>query len=459
MNSSNQLYRLLWRILPLSIASDAHNTYSFSQFIRHDAAMERGSGGEVRYKPTGFRGGGILALIIFILSACTPQITPTPIPQQPIIQTERTSTWGQVQRITQAEQADAPALLPRTDDILLVWTGTDANEARLYAQSQTGIQRILALKAYHPYSVTLFDGGQTVMMLWQDRLDNDESSHLLSATFSMDAVAERDVLSVSRQGIRRYSAAQVADGTIRTVYSTSEGIRSHLYFNHVDLQARPQQPQLLRQNADYPALVVAGGSNLYLYWIENERDIYTARINELAGTGALVDVRWLMQLDLETGDALDNFSVVFDESYAHLFWNIQRADGGHDVLYATGHVLNGIYSAPQPFGILQENVTVETSYNSGVVYRAQLATANFASWAMPLAGQHSTLPVAVQQENWLGVAYFQDGAMMGYQDVLESGTLIGIPAIGTERNRNLYLAWSEPTTQGYANLFLTTSRR
>ena len=65
----------------------------------------------------------------------------------------------------------------------------------------------------------------------------------------------------------------------------------------------------------------------------------------------------------------------------------------------------------------------------------------------------------MQQENWLGVAYFQDGGMLGYQDVLETGTLIGLPAIGTERNRNLYLAWSEPTTEGHANLYMTTSRR
>ncbi|MDQ7033279.1 MAG: hypothetical protein Q9P01_00125, partial [Anaerolineae bacterium] len=126
---------------------------------------------------------------------------------------------------------------------------------------------------------------------------------------------------------------------------------------------------------------------------------------------------------------------------------------------AYGHVINEIYFAPRPFGIVQEPTTIETSYNSGLVYTARFADTNFAAWATPLAGQHNILPVAMQQDDWLGIAYFQNGAMIGYQDVIETGILIGSPTIGTERNRHLYLAWSEPTTEGYANLYMTTSRR
>jgi hypothetical protein len=172
-----------------------------------------------------------------------------------------------IQRIAQAEDGSAPAILPRSEDTVFVWTGADDNESRLYAQNKDAVQRILALKAYHPFAVTLYDGGQTLMMLWQDRVPNEDISHLLTATLSPSGVAERDTLSVSRLGIRRYTSALGSGGIVYTVFSSSEGIRSHLFFNQVDLQARPQQAQLLRLNGDFPALVVDNGGNLHLYWM------------------------------------------------------------------------------------------------------------------------------------------------------------------------------------------------
>jgi hypothetical protein len=55
--------------------------------------------------------------------------------------------------------------------------------------------------------------------------------------------------------------------------------------------------------------------------------------------------------------------------------------------------------------------------------------------------------------------YFQGGEVIGYQSIAPTTGLIGQPSLLTDRDRHLYLAWSEPTPNGYADLKLAMTRR
>ena len=87
-------------------------------------------------------------------------------------------------------------------------------------------------------------------------------------------------------------------------------------------------------------------------------------------------------------------------------------------------------------------------------------------WVRPLAGQFDTLPVAAYMDtaspttpDQVIVAYFRGGQVVGYQPIVPlQTTLLAPPALYADRDRHLYLAWSEPTANGYAELKLTTTR-
>lgn len=398
-------------------------------------------------------------LMIGLLVACTPAATPEPSPTP--TDTPRTSTWGTIEQVAQAEQGAGPVLFALDDNLFFAWTGAEENEARLYGWRPGGTAHILALKAYYPFDVSLFDAGRSRLMLWLDRAETSPDLNLLTGIVSVDAVAEFGPYPVSNLPTRRYSAVQLPGGLVRVVFSSGMGLQSSLYLNHVDRGARAQSPQGLRPNADYPALVLDSGGTVHLYWLENEgQDVYSARFDESSTPPTLIAINHLTSTPISVGDAIADFNVAFDETHAYLFWTVQHMDGRQEVRIASGAIGATSYPPPRPFGILPSSDTaIQTTFNSGYVYTASETNAVAVSWANPLTGQHSILPVAVNQGTQLGVAYFRDGTLMGYQDVVESGALIGIPAIATERNRHLYLTWAEPTLEGYANLYLTTTRR
>ncbi|MBL8121051.1 MAG: hypothetical protein JNJ78_26350, partial [Anaerolineae bacterium] len=60
----------------------------------------------------------------------------------------------------------------------------------------------------------------------------------------------------------------------------------------------------------------------------------------------------------------------------------------------------------------------------------------------------------------LGVLYWQAGTIRGYQAVVTPAPkLLAAAEVLSDRDRHLYLIWSEPTPAGYANLNMTTTRQ
>jgi hypothetical protein len=80
------------------------------------------------------------------------------------------------------------------------------------------------------------------------------------------------------------------------------------------------------------------------------------------------------------------------------------------------------------------------------------------AWASPLRGITTLLPLAVWVDGALGVLYLDAGEVVGYQRVVDVPGLLAPPALRLDRDRHLYLAWTEPLPVGAAALRMTTTR-
>jgi hypothetical protein len=176
--------------------------------------------------------------------------------------------------------------------------------------------------------------------------------------------------------------------------------------------------------------------------------------------GAVLERTSLMNsVFLGAGDRLHNLRVGLDRTHAIVFWNITRLSGENETWFVSIGV--GATTTNQPalltINTLAES-TFETGFNTGSATAAGTGETPLI-WASPLPGQYDTLPVAIQSPAGLGVAYFRDGALAGYQEIVEGTQLIGEPTLISDRNRDLYLAWFEPAAQGTAAFRLTTTKR
>jgi hypothetical protein len=167
----------------------------------------------------------------------------------------------------------------------------------------------------------------------------------------------------------------------------------------------------------------------------------------------------MKSIDLSPGDRLVSFSASLDASVTYLFWNISRANGQNETWLASGTSDGVNWAAPQRLGFEIATGNIESGFNSGTVSAARSGS-QMVTWAAALPGQNDPLPVAVTHDKKLGIVYLQQGTVVGYQDVVAVSALIGLPALRTDRDRFLYLTWSEPNvTMGKADLKLTTTRR
>lgn len=400
--------------------------------------------------------------IIWLLSACTPApipptITPIPTPTP----TPRSSAWGDVELVAQAEQTHAPDILSWFGGKLLVWTGADNNEARHYMQGRTQTS-ILALKAFYPFEQQLYPADTNdVRMLWLDSTERDSRElRLLAGVVSQDAVAEFGPNPVSQIRTRHYDGLVQNDNRLLAIWSGGTGVINNLYINHIDVRGRPTSATLVRQSADYP-VIVQSSLGIEVFWLQdNGRDAYRSRYLPNIEPPSLQEPQGLTRLGREYNDlAIENFYVGMDSTHMYLFWQMWAVDGTRQVLFSSGSIADNDFSDPAPLAITpDETRTVQTTYNSGTVYAAQ-NDGMTAEYAIPLKGQHSVLPIAISMDNRLGIAYFADGQLLGYQDVVQTEALIGEPSIEADRDRHLYLAWSEPTEFGYADLLTVTTRR
>lgn len=389
-----------------------------------------------------------------LLLACSAAPEPLPATATPL--PVPTSLWGQIDLIAQTRQVEAPAVVVPDEAPLLAWTGADDLEARHYTQNEAGVAQIAAIKAFFPFMQTLWPAPDGVHLLWLDRTDASDQLQLLSAFVDRNGVAVLGPNALYTNAVQRYTAQPTATGGLDVVFVS--GNVPALYRNQLDAGGRNGIATQLVERADYPVLTTDASGRTWLFWLDSEsgdvqRGVWAQGSVE---TMERLAVRFL----LEPTTQLLSFDVAFDSTHTHLFWQVRDGTGQVRLLWSTAALTDDRFSEPRPLPIFQSDLaTIEVGFNAGAVAAAGLdETQSAVAWGKPLAGQHNFLPVAVNRGDELGILYFHEGDVVGYQVVGESGSLLRTPQITTDRARNLYLTWSAPQPDGFAELLLTDTR-
>jgi hypothetical protein len=314
---------------------------------------------------------------------------------------------------------------------------------------------VLPLPPVRPYAQSWIPaGGDNLHYFWLDAAANGQTQ-LYSALINAQLAVERGPTAVSDTLALRYAAVADDAGQAWVVWSGSVLSEPALNLQAVDDGGRPQLPQQIAVNADFPAIVRANDGTMLLFWLEDGQLMRVV----LSGGAVLERTSLTNAVYLGAGDRLHSLNVGLDRTHAIVFWNVTRTSGKVEIWFVSAAI--GAASASQPTQLTLETLpgaVFETGFNTGSAVSATSGELSL-SWAAPLHGQYDTLPVAVQTPTGLGVIYFRDGAVAGYQDVVSGIQLIGEPTLVADRNRDLYLAWFEPSAVGEAAFRLTTTKR
>ena len=381
-----------------------------------------------------------LTLMLLLLNACTPQAPATatpPVTVPTLISADIPETeWDTIELIAQAEQLSAPSFVNIGEETVFSWTGSQGTEARHFSRNVDGNTQIMALSAYFPQQQQLFPIDRGALMVWLDRTDADFDLRLQVGTFSDTGVALVGPVAISNQRTRNYSAIELDERQIRLVWSGGLGEVTNLYLHQVDHFGRPVSGDLLRIDADYPALLRDNLGAIHLFWLEdNGRSAYHAQFDEI-GDPALTNIRRITGANISGTDTITHFNVGFDGTQAYLFWNIRRINDSQLVLMSHGQLADERFSLPVP---------LFTSENQAV------------QWLNPAQAIQNPLPVVANSGNDLLLLLMQDGAVTETEFIAESGELIGLPNIMVS-DAYLAVSWAQPTSFGYANLFYSSRR-
>lgn len=377
----------------------------------------------------------------------------SPEPPQP------SSAWGDITTITQAEQSGAPSVWADPSRLIAAWVGSDDagihHDVRGWVDGKLSPVTVLPLPPAHPYAQSWVTGsGDSLHLFWLDSASNGETQ-LFSALIDPQLAVERGPTEVSNTLALRYAAAPGNDGQAWIAWSGSVLAEPELNLQAIDDAGRPQLPQRIALNADYPAIVRANDGTMLLFWLESGQLMRAVLAN-----GALLEQTTLINaVYLGAGDRLHSLSAGLDRTHANVFWNLTRATGQNETWVVSTAI--GATTAAQPTLLMIETLprsSFETGFNTGSATAAGSGNTPL-SWAAPLAGQYDALPVAVQSPTGLGVVYIREGAIAGYQEVVGGTQLIGTPTLISDRNRDLYLAWFQPSADGAAGFLLTTTKR
>jgi hypothetical protein len=395
----------------------------------------------------------ILSMLLLLIAACT-TTTPTPTP---IV-----SAWGEIFTLGQAEQMDAPAVWPFQDQVVAAWVGADETGIHqdIRGVSNSGLLErvVLPLPPKNPYAQQMYpDQNGNVHLLW---LDADENGvlGLYAALITPQMQVERGPTLISGEITRRFAVIPNGDGSIWVISSGGLAIEPSLYARLIDAQGRPrsQENYQIAGDADWPTVLSTNDGTVYLFWIRHS----DGSVMRSTLTNGITDVPQPISqtVMLNAGDRLLSFNAALDVTHGYLFWNVSRADGSAETWFTSGALEAEIWEAPIRMGFDRSKGNFETGFNSGTVGVARTGD-NWLSWTVPLAGQFNVLPVATTNGGNLGIVYLQGGGVVGYQDIVMVSRLIGLPALLTDRDRFLYLSWSEPGASGKADLKLTITRR
>lgn len=360
--------------------------------------------------------------------------------------------WGTPRTIAQAEQSAAPALWVEAGRITAGWIGSDQagvhQDARIITGDDMGPVIVLPLPPVHPFDQRFFPAASAgTHNLWLDRAENG-SLGLYSALLTSQLEVERGPTPLSDHAVRHYTALPQGDGSLLVVWSGGPLAEPGLYQQTMDRAGRPRPAEPLSINGDWPLLAQDGAGQVWLYWLRSG-SVHRARIEQ----GSIEDSREIGTLDLQPGDRFEGLQAGFDTTTRYIFANLTAASGERQSWYSANEA---------PFiriGLAESEgyTIIEVPFNSGPVPARQPGSASFASAIMPLSGESSFLPAAAIVDEGLGVLYFRDGIVHGYQQITPA-VPVGLPALYTDRDRYLYLTWAQPTPEGYARLQLASRR-
>lgn len=388
-------------------------------------------------------------LMLVLATACQPALTPTPPPR---------SLWGDIITVAEAEQSSAPALWADTSRVVTGWIGSDDagihQDMRQWLGSSLSPITVLPLPPSHPYAQSWLTGSiGNLHLLWLDANDAGETQ-LFSALITAQFTVERGPIPMSESLALHYAAVSEPNGRAWVVWSGGLLSEPSLYLRSIDEAGRPQPSQHIALDADYPAMVRGSDGSIELFWIEAGQLLHAQLRNGVVSESkALAPTVYL-----GAGDRLHSLSAGLDDTQGYVFWNVTRASGVDETWVTSGLLDASAWAQPVPLKIsIDPDSDVSTGFNTGPASAASWGESPLA-WAAPLNAQYAVLPVAVQSPDGLSVVYFQDGQLIGYQNVVSGVQLIGAPALTADRNRHLYLAWSQPSPTAAAQLLLTSTQ-
>ena len=383
----------------------------------------------------------VIYCVIFV-AGCTSDIT-----LQPVV--DRQSTWGKVEILGQAQQAEPPALLTDNQDFSAAWIITNTVDT-YHVVNET----LLTIPTTYPRNQALYPAENAFKhLLWIDAAYEGEGLRVWSAWISPDETTERGPIPVSDRPTYHYDALSMDDESLWLAWSGDLPGEPNIYVQYIDKQGRNRAGERVASSADFPVFVDGK-----LFWI----GILDAMVHQADFVdGVLENERELVRMpDILRGDLLLNFQVGQDVTHTYLIWNIQRASGAVETWLSAGMAGDDNWTVPIRLGIdPQQGTEFETGFNGGFGLIAQAGEV-WLSWGAVLPGTFNHLVIAAQAGNQLGVVYLAGGEVVGWQSVVTLPIgLIGSPQIRTNRELHLFLAWAEPTGNGYADLSLTTTRR
>jgi hypothetical protein len=429
-------------------------TFNFSLLTFFGSAHRHSSTRDCELRTFNFSLLTFYFLLLTIITACTPTATPAPTLPPPALEQ---SAWGDIVTAARVPVLAAPAFAVQDNgQVMMAWASPDAEKMRLYARhGVTGQPVILVLPAYYPAEVALFPAENADFhLLWRDRTPEINMPRLLGGRIAPDAVAQLGANALSPDPMYQYAALPMPDDELLVVWSGALAAEPTLFWQSLDAQGRVRFPTALVSDSAYPALAQTPAGTRWLFWILRDREVLRATLAEpTLGTVLPVTPR----LPLAATDQLERMTAAADNTHGYVFWQIIRADGTPEVWFTSGRLdAANAWQRPRLLQIaIDETPISRTDMPGQRVYVAQEDAAGQAvSWAMPLNRTQDIVRVAVNVGDFLGVVYWQDGVIIGYEPVVQTGILSGVPALAAQDD-NLYLAWSQPGDDGLSALRYT----
>lgn len=425
----------------------------------------------------GTKSSGRLLLWILVLALCLSgcgwQATPPAF-------ASASPAWSCGIRLGTAYQLEAPSIF-RVED---AWTAAWADGANLYlvSLSADGITAPVQPLPYGPRTpwnpVLLPAPDDGWHLIWQD-LDLFGEPHLYSARLDRDGVLLRGPVQLSQQPVSTI-AASLGDGLDVILVWADAGPQPDLYGTRLDTQGRPSAgpPTLVARQAAWPALNRLVDGRWALTWLSMSdslrhpahSQITQAQISAGPLPWSEESVRLIdgEHIQLGEGNYIERVQLGLDEHYGYLFIGQRSAESRLARTDAWIFALEDDAASPPsslinnltlPAEIPHETLDLTTGFNTGPALALTTADEQL---SLPVSrpatpiGQYDVLPVAFDAGTGIVVGYFQEGAAVGYQPVIDQAEPAGAIDLWVDRDRYLHLAWANTPsiTGGPATLLL-----